>query len=65
MVETDPALRKDPRMALSRSPEPHRAALPAVLAALPGMLEHGFFGPELVDHILDAHGDEIERRELR
>jgi ribose 5-phosphate isomerase A len=38
------------------------AELAARLAATPGVVEHGLFGPELVDEILVARGDEVERR---
>jgi ribose 5-phosphate isomerase A len=41
------------------------ASLAERLAALPGVVEHGLFGPHLVDQILVACGDEIERKELR
>ena len=32
------------------------------LAAVPGVVEHGLFPPELVSAILIGHGDEVERR---
>ncbi|HWM13581.1 MAG TPA: ribose 5-phosphate isomerase A [Gaiellaceae bacterium] len=38
------------------------AGLAARLAATPGVVEHGLFGPDLVDEILLARGDRIERR---
>jgi ribose 5-phosphate isomerase A len=38
------------------------AALAAFLAATPGVVEHGLFGPELVSDILVARGGVIERR---
>lgn len=38
------------------------AELAARLAATPGVVEHGLFGPELVDEILVARGDQVERR---
>ena len=38
------------------------AELAARLAAVPGVVEHGLFGPDLVDEILVARGDEVERR---
>ena len=38
------------------------AELAARLAATPGVVEHGLFGPGLVDEILVARGDRIERR---
>jgi ribose 5-phosphate isomerase A len=38
------------------------AVLAARLAAVPGVVEHGLFGPDLVDEILVARGDEVERR---
>lgn len=40
------------------------AELAARLAAVPGVVEHGLFGPDLVDEILVARGDEVERRLL-
>jgi ribose 5-phosphate isomerase A len=40
------------------------AELAAHLAATPGVVEHGLFGPGLVDEILVARGDRIERRRL-
>ncbi|MGH3024367.1 MAG: ribose 5-phosphate isomerase A [Gaiellaceae bacterium] len=36
--------------------------LAARLSAVPGVVEHGLFGPELVSEILLARGDEVERR---
>ena len=36
----------------------------AWLSALPGVVDHGLFGPDLVTDILIARGDEIEHREL-
>ena len=41
------------------------AALAARFAATPGVVGHGLFAPELVDEILVAHGQELERKELR
>ena len=38
------------------------AELAARLAAVPGVVEHGLFGPHLVDEILVARGDVVERR---
>jgi ribose 5-phosphate isomerase A len=38
------------------------AELAARLASVPGVVEHGLFGPELVSEILVARGDEVERR---
>jgi ribose 5-phosphate isomerase A len=38
------------------------AALAARLSATPGVVEHGFFAPELVSEILVGRGTEIERR---
>ena len=38
------------------------AELAARLAAAPGVVEHGLFGPDLVDEIVVARGDEVERR---
>ena len=35
------------------------------LSAAPGVVEHGLFAPDLVDEILVASGDIVERRELR
>jgi ribose 5-phosphate isomerase A len=40
------------------------ASLAERLAVLPGVVEHGLFGPGLIDQILVARGDEVERREL-
>ena len=40
------------------------AALAARLAATPGVLDHGLFGPELISDILIARGEEIEHRRL-
>jgi ribose 5-phosphate isomerase A len=37
------------------------AELATLLAATPGVVEHGLFGPELVSEILVASGDEVER----
>lgn len=36
--------------------------LAARLAATPGVVDHGLFAPQLVDEILMARGDEVERR---
>jgi ribose 5-phosphate isomerase A len=41
------------------------AVLAHRLAALPGVIEHGLFGPDLIHEILVAHGDEVERKEFR
>jgi ribose 5-phosphate isomerase A len=38
------------------------AELAARLADVPGVVEHGLFGPGLVDEILVARGDEVELR---
>jgi len=38
------------------------AALAARLAATPGVVDHGLFGPELVSEVLIARGDAVERR---
>ena len=38
------------------------AELAARLAAVPGVVEHGLFGPALVDEIFVAQGAEVERR---
>jgi ribose 5-phosphate isomerase A len=38
------------------------AELAARLAATPGVVDHGLFAPQLVDEILVARGDEVERR---
>jgi ribose 5-phosphate isomerase A len=38
------------------------AELAARLAAVPGIVEHGLFGPDLVDEIVVARDDEVERR---
>jgi ribose 5-phosphate isomerase A len=37
-------------------------ALAERLAAVPGVVEHGLFSPELVSEILIGRGDEVERR---
>jgi ribose 5-phosphate isomerase A len=39
--------------------------LAARLAAAPGVIEHGLFGPDLVSDVLVARGDEVERRKVR
>jgi ribose 5-phosphate isomerase A len=41
------------------------ADLAARLAATPGVVDHGLFEPDLVTTILIAHGDEVDRRDLR
>ncbi|HUZ52707.1 MAG TPA: ribose 5-phosphate isomerase A [Streptosporangiaceae bacterium] len=41
------------------------AELAARLAATPGVIGHGLFGPELVSVILVGRGDEVEQRTLR
>lgn len=41
------------------------AGLAARLAAVPGVVEHGLFPPDLVAEILVGRGDEVERRMLR
>ena len=41
------------------------AELAASLAATPGVIGHGLFGPELVSVILVGRGDEVEQRTLR
>ena len=38
------------------------AELAARLAAVPGVVDHGLFGLDLVDEIVVARGDEVERR---
>jgi ribose 5-phosphate isomerase A len=38
------------------------AALAAWLSAMPGVVDHGLFAPELVHDVLIARGDEIEHR---
>jgi ribose 5-phosphate isomerase A len=40
------------------------AALATRFAAAPGVIEHGLFGPELVDEILVARGEEVETEEV-
>ncbi len=40
------------------------AELAARLAAIPGVVDHGLFEPELTATILIARGDELERRDL-
>jgi ribose 5-phosphate isomerase A len=39
-------------------------ALAGRLAAVPGVVEHGLFPPELVSDVLVGRGSEVERREL-
>jgi ribose 5-phosphate isomerase A len=39
------------------------AELASRLAATPGVVEHGLFGPELVSEILIGRGNEVERRQ--
>jgi ribose 5-phosphate isomerase A len=41
------------------------AALAAALDALPGVVGHGLFAPELVTDVLIARGDRVEARALR
>ena len=41
------------------------AELAARLAATPGVIGHGLFGPDLVSVILVGRGDEVEQRTLR
>jgi ribose 5-phosphate isomerase A len=41
------------------------AELASRLSAVPGVVEHGLFPPELVDEILVAAGDGVERRTVR
>jgi ribose 5-phosphate isomerase A len=38
------------------------AALAARLAAIPGVVEHGLFPPEMVSEVLIARGESVERR---
>ncbi|MDP9294821.1 MAG: ribose 5-phosphate isomerase A [Actinomycetota bacterium] len=38
------------------------SALAARLSAIPGVVDHGLFGPELVSEVLVARGGEVERR---
>ena len=38
------------------------AELAARLSATPGVIDHGLFGPGLVDEVIIARGDELERR---
>ena len=40
------------------------ATTAAHLSTVPGVIDHGLFGPELVSDILIARGEEIEHREL-
>jgi ribose 5-phosphate isomerase A len=40
-------------------------ALADHFAATPGVVEHGLFGPDLVDEILVARGNQVERRKFR
>ena len=41
------------------------AALAALLAGTPGLVEHGLFPPELVTEIIVARGTSVEREVLR
>ncbi len=41
------------------------AALAARLAATPGLVEHGLFGPELVNDVLVGLGEQVQAREPR
>jgi len=41
------------------------AALAARLAATPGLVEHGLFGPELVSDVLVGRGDQVQALEPR
>lgn len=41
------------------------AALAALLAATPGVIEHGLFPPAMVAEVLIARGEDVERRVLR
>jgi ribose 5-phosphate isomerase A len=45
-----------------RGPVDDPAATAARLASVPGVIDHGLFGPELISDILIAHGEEIEHR---
>ena len=47
-----------------RGPVGNPAELAARLSAIPGVVEHGLFPPELVAEILVGHGEEVERRTL-
>jgi ribose 5-phosphate isomerase A len=40
------------------------AALAARLAAIPGVVEHGLFGPDLTSDVIIARGEELERRAI-
>lgn len=40
------------------------AGLAGRLAAVPGVIEHGLFPPEMVSTVLIARGDTVERREI-
>lgn len=41
------------------------AALAGWLEAIPGVIEHGLFGPELVDTVLVGHGRDVEATSVR
>jgi ribose 5-phosphate isomerase A len=45
-----------------RGPVDDPAATAARLASVPGVIDHGLFGPELISDIVIAHGEEIEHR---
>ena len=47
-----------------RGPVDDPAATAARLSAVPGVIDHGLFGPELISDILIAHGEEIEHRRV-
>ena len=47
-----------------RGPLDEPAELAALLAATPGVVEHGLFPPDLVSLILVGRGDEVERIEI-
>jgi ribose 5-phosphate isomerase A len=44
-------------------PVSNPAALAARLAATPGVVEHGLFGPELVSDVLVGHGEQVQALE--
>lgn len=44
-----------------RGPVAGPAALAAALAAVPGVVDHGLFPPEMVSEVLIGRGDEVER----
>jgi ribose 5-phosphate isomerase A len=47
-----------------RGPVGDPAELAALLSAVPGVVEHGLFPPELVAEIVVGRGEVVERRTL-